>query len=92
MSPAHCYVIAKRDIKHHSLVHVQPQSKLLNFLKVFADGRLLGGCDETLELLESGELQRLLQSSSKSALPEDLAEIVTQSASSSQVILFLIAS
>ena len=31
------------------------------FPQLFIDGELIGGCDITLELLESGELQRMVQ-------------------------------
>jgi monothiol glutaredoxin len=50
-------VIANPDIRR-ALPEV---SKWPTFPQVFIDGKLIGGCDITREMYESGELQKLLK-------------------------------
>lgn len=61
-----------------------PQSQLLisSILQVFVDGRLIGGASETLELLASGELQKIVAGATKPALPNELNRILASSSAS----------
>lgn len=54
-------------------------------LQVFVDGELLGGSEETLDLLKDGKLQERISNAKGDALPQVLQELVRKSTSGLEV-------
>ena len=57
--------------------------------QVFVNGRLVGGAQETIALLQSGELQQLISSAHGAALPPELQNAADAAAAAYQVGLVL---
>lgn len=54
-------------------------------MQVFVNGKLIGGSEEALDLLEKGELQKMIKDSKADALPKDIRELITDTKSGLEV-------